>query len=177
MTGAGFQWRGHAHRWLGSYSGAQVMDSVPLCVRSVRDVTAQYELEARHKAIFDVRPTAISLLRLDALRFTKVNEGFLRLTGYSREGVIDKTAGSTLAARAGQARGGSRAASGGHEDAIIEHEATLGSGERKRAENELAQSIQEAIRDPLFVRGPAINQDASCSVRESCACSSAWLKA
>ena len=79
-------------RWLGAYSGTQVQDSVVLGVLSMRDVTAQRELEARFRATFEVNPTAISIVRLADLRFNDVNESFLRLTGYSRDEVIGKTA-------------------------------------------------------------------------------------
>ena len=84
--------KGSDHRWLASYHGAQVMDTVPLCVRSVRDVTAQYDLEARHRATFDVNPTAMSIMRMEDLQFTEVNDSFLRLTGYERDEVIGRTA-------------------------------------------------------------------------------------
>ena len=84
--------KGQDRRWLASYNGTQVQDSVLLCVMSARDVTAQAELEMRHRATFDVNPTAMSIMQIDDLRFTEVNDSFLKLTGYERDEVIGKTA-------------------------------------------------------------------------------------
>lgn len=84
--------RGSERRWLASYNGTHVQDSATLCVVSVRDLTVQRELEAHRRATFDVNPTAMSIVRLDDLRFTEVNDSFLKLTGYERDEVIGKTA-------------------------------------------------------------------------------------
>ena len=84
--------RGGNRRWLGSYNGVAAQDSVTLLVLSVRDVTARRELEARHQATFEVNPTAMSVLRLEDLQFTEVNDSFLELTGYTRDEVIGHTA-------------------------------------------------------------------------------------
>lgn len=86
------QKRGESRRWLGSYSGAQVEDSVTMGAMLVRDVTARHDLEARYRATFEVNPTAMSVVRLDDLRFTEVNDSFLKLTGYGRDEVIGQTA-------------------------------------------------------------------------------------
>ena len=79
-------------RWLGSYSSSRVEGSETLAVLSVRDVTAQRELEARYHATFDVNPTAMSVMRLADLRFTEVNDSFLGLTGYVRDEVVGSSA-------------------------------------------------------------------------------------
>ena len=58
----------------------------------VRDMTERRELEARYQATFAVNPTAMTVLRLEDLQFTEVNDSFLRLTGYGRDEVIGHTA-------------------------------------------------------------------------------------
>lgn len=84
--------RSDRRRWLGSYSGSQVEDSITMGALLVRDVTERHELEARHRATFEVNPTAMSILRLEDLQFTEVNDSFLKLTGYRRDEVVGKTA-------------------------------------------------------------------------------------
>lgn len=86
------QKRGESRRWLGSYSGSQVVNSVTMGAMLVRDVTDRHELEARHRATFAVNPTAMSVVRMADLRFTEVNDSFLKLTGYGRDEVIGHTA-------------------------------------------------------------------------------------
>ena len=83
---------GDKRRWLASYSGTQVEDSITLGVLTLRDVTRERELEARFRATFEANPTAIAVARLADLRFTEVNDSFLKLTGYIGEEVIGRTA-------------------------------------------------------------------------------------
>ena len=118
--------KGQDRRWLASYNGAQVEDSVLLCVMSARDVTAQHELEARHKATFALNPTAMSVMRVDNLCFTEVNESFLRLTGYERDEVVGKTAIQLRLDFERDKRDEALRQLRKHEaDGIIEHEAVL----------------------------------------------------
>ncbi len=114
------------HRWVACYNGTQVQGTDTLCVMSVRDVTAQRELEGRYKATFEVNPTAMSIVRLDGLRFTEVNKSFLELTGYSRDELIGKTALELglLLEREKRETALNRLRDG-RESGIIEHEATL----------------------------------------------------
>ena len=113
-------------RWLGAYSGTQVEDSMTLGVLSMRDVTAQRELEARFRATFEVNPTAISILRLSDLRFNDVNESFLRLTGYSRDEVIGKTAADLgLFMEYTKRDAALRQMRRSRSDQVVEHEASL----------------------------------------------------
>ena len=86
------QKRGESRRWLGSYSGSQVEDTITMGALLVRDGTERRELEARYRATFEVNPTAMSVLRLEDLQFTEVNDSFLKLTGYTRDEVIGNTA-------------------------------------------------------------------------------------
>ncbi len=114
------------HRWVACYNGILVENSVTLCVLSVHDITTQRELEARHKATFDVNPTAMSIVRLEDLRFTEVNESFLTLTGYSRDEVIGKTALELgLIVEHEKREKAVRQLQSGHTDSIIEHEGTV----------------------------------------------------
>ena len=118
--------KGQDGRWLASYNGAQVEDSVLLCVMSARDVTAQYELEARHRATFELNPTAMSVCRIEDLCFTEVNESFLRLTGYTRDEVIGRTAIQLRLDFERDKRDAALRQLRKHEaDGIIEHEAVL----------------------------------------------------
>ena len=86
------QKRGESRRWLGSYNGTQVEDTITMGALLVRDVTERRELESRYRATFEVNPTAMSVVRLEDLRFTEVNGSFLALTGYRRGEVLGKTA-------------------------------------------------------------------------------------
>ena len=113
-------------RWLGAYSGTQVEDSMTIGVLSVRDVTAQRELEARFRATFEVNPTAISILRLSDMRFNDVNESFLKLTGYSRDDVIGKTAAELgLLLEYAKRDAALRQMRRSRSDQVVEHESSL----------------------------------------------------
>ncbi len=121
-------------RWLGSYNGSRVQDSKTLLVLSVRDVTARHELEARHRATFAVNPTAMSVLRLSDLRFTEVNDSFLKLTGYRRDEVVGSPADDLRLLLENKKRDEAlRNLRRGEADAVIEHEAELRTktGERR----------------------------------------------
>ena len=110
-------------RWLGSYHGSRVQDSETLLVLSVRDVTAQRELEVRHRATFDVNPTAMSIMRLGDLYFTEVNDSFLELTGYCRGEVVGHTAYELgLRLEFKKRDDAVRLLQNGDEDSILEHE-------------------------------------------------------
>ncbi len=85
------QKRGESRRWLGSYSGTQVQDSITMGTMLVRDVTERHELAARYRATFEVNPTGMSVMRLEDLQFAEVNDSFLNLTGYARDEVIGRT--------------------------------------------------------------------------------------
>ncbi len=64
----------------------------PSCVVLViQDVTAQYEAEDRFEQSFNANPAPAIICRLSDLRFVKVNQGFLEMTGHGREQVMCKT--------------------------------------------------------------------------------------
>lgn len=62
-----------------------------LLVVIVTDVTAQVEAEARFEATFAANPAPSLICRLTDQRFVKVNEGFLELTGYTRDEVLGRS--------------------------------------------------------------------------------------
>lgn len=52
------------------------------------DLTSHVEAEERFDCMFSANPAPALICRLSDLRFIKVNEGFLQLTGYAHEDVI-----------------------------------------------------------------------------------------
>jgi PAS domain S-box-containing protein len=57
----------------------------------VHDISGQIEAEDRFERAFATNPAPATICRLADLRFVKVNEGFLALTGYQREDVLNRT--------------------------------------------------------------------------------------
>ncbi|HEX8445368.1 MAG TPA: PAS domain S-box protein [Sphingomonas sp.] len=67
-------------------------DGEPAClVLIVQDVSARYEAEDRFEQSFNANPAPAVICRLNDLRFVKVNQGFLEMTGYQRDQVLCKT--------------------------------------------------------------------------------------
>ena len=52
------------------------------------DVTEEHDAERRFEKMFAANPAPAVICRLPDLRFIKVNQGFLEMTGYKREAVI-----------------------------------------------------------------------------------------
>ncbi|MBD2749888.1 PAS domain S-box protein [Microvirga sp. BT688] len=57
----------------------------------VHDISGQIEAEHRFERAFAANPAPAAICRLTDLRFVKVNDGFLELTGYKREDVLGRT--------------------------------------------------------------------------------------
>jgi len=57
----------------------------------VTDATDHFEAEERFERSFNVNPAPAIICRLADLRYVKVNEGFLEMTGYEREEVIGRS--------------------------------------------------------------------------------------
>ena len=55
------------------------------------DETGRAEAEARFESMFGANPAPAVICRLADLRYVKVNQGFLELTGYKREEVIGRS--------------------------------------------------------------------------------------
>jgi PAS domain S-box-containing protein len=54
----------------------------------LQDVTERFSAEERFERAFSANPAPAIICRLSDLRYVKVNQGFLEMTGYSREDVI-----------------------------------------------------------------------------------------
>lgn len=57
----------------------------------MQDVSERYEAEDRFEDMFRANPAPALVCRLADLRYVKVNQGFLDLTGYAREEVLGRT--------------------------------------------------------------------------------------
>jgi len=58
----------------------------------LHDQTAQLNAEQRFERTFGANPAPALICRLSDLRYVKVNDGFLEMTGYTRETVLGKSA-------------------------------------------------------------------------------------
>nr|WP_210322916.1 helix-turn-helix transcriptional regulator [Methylobacterium bullatum] len=64
-------------------------DGNPSCLALIlKDVSGQFEAEERFEATFDANPAPAVICRLSDLRHVKANDGFLEMTGYTRDAVI-----------------------------------------------------------------------------------------
>jgi len=67
-------------------------DGNPSCLALIlKDVTDQFEAEARFEATFNANPAPAVITRLSDLRHVKVNAGFLEMTGFTRDAVIGRS--------------------------------------------------------------------------------------
>ncbi len=57
----------------------------------VNDVTDRFSAEERFERTFNANPAPAIICGVDDLRFVKVNQGFLGMTGYTREAVIGRS--------------------------------------------------------------------------------------
>ncbi len=57
----------------------------------IKDETPRFEAEERFERSFNANPAPGLICRLDDQRFIRVNEGFLEMTGFSKEDVIGRT--------------------------------------------------------------------------------------
>lgn len=67
-------------------------DEVESLVLAIHDVTERYEAEQRFEKTFAANPAPALICRVSDLRYLKVNEGFLEMTGYRREDVLEHSA-------------------------------------------------------------------------------------
>ncbi len=66
-------------------------DAPSFCVLILNDVTAEFDAEARFERAFAANPAPALICRLLDHRYVKVNDGFLEMTGYTREMVIGRS--------------------------------------------------------------------------------------
>jgi PAS domain S-box-containing protein len=57
----------------------------------IEDMTERFTAEERFERTFNANPAPAVICRLSDLRYVKVNQGFLEMTGYAREDVIGNT--------------------------------------------------------------------------------------
>lgn len=68
-------------------------DGDPEClVLVIQDVSLRFEAEERFEQSFNANPAPAVICRLSDLRYVKVNQGFLDMTGYEKDQVLGKTA-------------------------------------------------------------------------------------
>ena len=58
----------------------------------IKDVTERFGAEERFEKTFNANPAPALICRLSDLRYVKVNQGFLDMTGHPREAVVDRSA-------------------------------------------------------------------------------------
>ncbi len=58
----------------------------------ITDLTEEYQAETRFEAAFNANPAPAVIGRLSDLRYVRVNQGFLEMTGYSRDEIIGHSA-------------------------------------------------------------------------------------
>jgi PAS domain S-box-containing protein len=80
--------RVHQVRSLILTNAAEVVESMVLVIQ---DVTDRYSAEERFEKAFGANPAPALICRLSDLRYIKVNQGFLDMTGYEREAVLDRS--------------------------------------------------------------------------------------
>ena len=56
----------------------------------IEDVSARFEAEDRFERMFNANPAPALIMRLADQRFVRVNQGFLEMTGFTRDAVIGK---------------------------------------------------------------------------------------
>jgi PAS domain S-box-containing protein len=82
-------------RWIHRIRSLVLTDGtgVPDClVLILNDETERFDAEARFEATFAANPAPAVILRLADHRFIKVNEGFLKMTGYKEQEVLGRSA-------------------------------------------------------------------------------------
>lgn len=80
-------------------------DEKPDClVLVIADVSDQFEAEARFESSFGANPAPALICRLSDQRFVKLNDGFLDMTGYRREEVLNRTLAEVDVLQGGQRR-------------------------------------------------------------------------
>src|SRR5258708_20103758 len=57
----------------------------------IQDVTQRFSAEERFEQTFNANPAPALICRFSDLRYVKVNQGFLEMTGYSREDIIGRS--------------------------------------------------------------------------------------
>lgn len=80
--------RVHQVRGLALTDASGVSESLVL---AIQDVTKRFSAEERFEKAFDANPAPALICRLSDLHHTKVNRGFLQMTGYESDAIIGRT--------------------------------------------------------------------------------------
>ena len=86
--------RGEERRWVHQIRGLILTDARgrPDCLALVLDdETERFNAEERFERTFGANPAPAIIVRLSDMRYVKVNQGFLELTGYLREALIGRS--------------------------------------------------------------------------------------
>jgi PAS domain S-box-containing protein len=81
-------------RWMHAVRGLVIKDSedaADYMVLVVDDETERFEAEDRFESAFNANPAPAIICRLADLRYTRVNPGFLQMTGYDRDDMIGRS--------------------------------------------------------------------------------------
>lgn len=65
--------------------------SVECLLLIISNATETFEAEERFESMFNANPAPALIVRLDDLRYVRVNEGFLELSGWDRDEIIGRT--------------------------------------------------------------------------------------
>jgi len=65
--------------------------AIKLLALIIEDATESFEAEARFESMFNANPAPALIVRLSDLRFVRVNEGFLELSGFREDQIIGHT--------------------------------------------------------------------------------------
>jgi len=86
---------GEKQRWVHEIRSLVLTDTAddPDClVLVMHDATERYDAEERFERTFAANPAPAIICRLSDLRYVKVNQGFLEMTGYARDDIIGRSA-------------------------------------------------------------------------------------
>jgi len=81
-------------RWIHQIRSLIIADEAgmpDLLVLIMQDVSLRFEAEERFEQTFNVNPAPALILRLSDHRYVKVNQGFLDLSGYTRDEVLGRS--------------------------------------------------------------------------------------
>ena len=83
------------HRWMHRIRSLTLVDAAghPDCIAlAIHDLTDYFSAEERFEQTFAANPAPAMICRLSDMRYIKVNDGFLEMTGYNREELVGRCA-------------------------------------------------------------------------------------
>ncbi|HEV2507139.1 MAG TPA: PAS domain S-box protein [Mesorhizobium sp.] len=76
--------------WIHTVRGMPMPDA-EMMVLVIRDETPRFEAEERFERAFNANPAPGLICRLEDYRFIRVNQGFIEMTGFTKEDVVGKS--------------------------------------------------------------------------------------